>query len=446
VSIHIIFGPGGAGKSLYQTGEILIRELRMTKRNIGTNLPINIERLAVYMAEKYPNENHRIEERLFILTEKETPYFWRYRGSWKYRLRENAVNQYSDIELVRRDSPHGCVYIIDEAGVCGFSAVAWSSDKESRTAECLFYLDQQRKWGDDSYFSTNGRAPNAIAKGFRDKAHYFIKLKNNRLAQVGPFRGRDNFRWAEYTVEPTPSNGAEAQRTGTFNLDVKGIASCYRTTDGVGVSGGPADIGKRASGIPIMWVFPLMIAVASLIIAVPWALGRGTQKVMEAKTRDSITDASKKIAAATSTDGMHVSPGGSRALNNSAPESPAEVWANGWVTRGDVVMVNLSDGGMLYGSTRDLVRTHTRVLDRATGKAYRLKLAVPRQTPSAGGLEPMRSKSGAGPVPGAQTPMVARSTDFPAQDSRSVVPPVPGVDVPGQGGYFPPHMLTGGRK
>jgi len=373
MAIHIVYGPGGAGKSLYQLTEILIPQLRETKRNIITNLPLNLGRLNEYLEQKYPGENLRPLERIRVLTTKECGTFWRIRGPLKWTLGTHPVNCYACPDMVEDVSPYGVCYIIDEAGDVGFSAVAWAENigRSSRAVECLHYLDQQRKHSDDSFFSTNGRAPGAIAKGFRDKAHFFIKLKNNRLAILGPFRGSDDFRWEKYTMEPTPSNGAEPVAAGKFVLDAKGSASCYRTQDGNGVQGNGADIGARAKGWSIYWVFPIFIGISSLAFVIPWALGHGTKAMIGAKV-----DSKKPALHVNSQNTKPEVVPASKVYETPAPGLPglaqsAEVTCTGYMIKGKEVAAFLSDGGSLHGSEiLGISKTH---VFASSGKRYRLK-------------------------------------------------------------------------
>jgi len=372
MSIHIIYGPGGAGKSLYQLTEVLIPQLRETRRNILTNLPLELGRLAEYLEKTYPGENLRPLERIRVLTGKECGTFWRYRGPLKWSVTVHPANCYAVPEMVEAPSPDGVCYIVDEAGDVGFSAIAWAENigKSSRAIECLHYLDQQRKLGDDSFFSTNGRAHGAIAKGFRDKAHFFIRLKNNRLAVFGPFRGSNDFRWQKFTIEPTPSNGAEPVTEGNFHLDEKGSASCYRTQDGNNVVGNSADKGARAKGWSIYWVFPIFIGISSLAFVVPWLLGKGTQAVVGAKV-----DAKKPVKADSPEIPNSQTPSVHRDAQSQTPVSQAaplpEITCTGYLVRGREVAAFLSDGGSLHGA--EIVGISKTHVYASSGKRYRLK-------------------------------------------------------------------------
>lgn len=266
--IYVIYGPGGAGKSRYQM-EIIVEQLRSTKRNIVTNLALNIPALAEYMQRAYPAEAHDVYRRIRILTRDEAAQFWLYRGRLRY-----VGPDASDYEIDRGE--YGVCYIIDEAGACGFNAIGWATNigRSSRGEEATWYLDQQRKFSDDVFVSTNGRAPHGIAKPFRDKAHYFIKLRNEYLATYGVFRGRGRFVAKWYQTEPDKTT--EPIKVVTFGVDAEGLASCYYTEHGMGVSGVSADKGAKAKGISIWWAAVAAALVVGAVAVVPWFMGKAT--------------------------------------------------------------------------------------------------------------------------------------------------------------------------
>lgn len=276
--IHILFGPGGSGKSYLQV-MIIINQLRNTMRNVCTNLSLDIPKLNEYCEKQYPKEKLDVGGRVRILTTEETKMFWKYRGPEVYAEHWDGGGG-RDV-LIENKGEWGVCYVLDEAGAAGFSAQEWAQSigRTTRGVECSWYLDQQRKFSDDVFASTNGRGPGGIAKGFRDKAHVFIKLRNGYLRQMGVFKATGRFEAFHYSSEPGPNS--EHFKREEWKLDTTGVAACYRTQDGVGVAGKNADIGSRAKGIPILWIFPMVIAGGSLIVIIPWLLGKGFAKSVD---------------------------------------------------------------------------------------------------------------------------------------------------------------------
>jgi len=49
MAIKILYGPGGSGKSLYQIAVEVLYQLRETRRNICTNLALDIPKLQAWL-------------------------------------------------------------------------------------------------------------------------------------------------------------------------------------------------------------------------------------------------------------------------------------------------------------------------------------------------------------------------------------------------------------
>jgi len=389
MAIRIIYGPGGSGKSRFQI-ELIVKQLRDTNRNIVTNLSVNLGRLNEYIQETYPRESVDVVGRVRILTVEETKEFWKVRGPLRW-----TGNEY---DLEPDNGVNGVCYVIDEAGAAGFDAQGWaeSDGKSSRGVRAKWYLDQQRKFGDDVFASTNGRAPSGIAKAFRDKAHGFIRLKNNRLAVFGPFRGRDNFKWEEFTREPHAASDDAAIASGTFKLDEKGLASCYRTEEGVGVIGKGADKGARAKGIPILWIFPIVFLVGGFVAVIPYALGKATQKVLTgsgSQVQQKIENAKGVVGPGVLRPGAEVEPQPTRPPPPPGAPVPAlapKPYVTGLARAGGRVRVTLSDRRVLSESD-GVARVLGAGVLLSTGELLpfaRMVPGVPPFIPSKNGLAP----------------------------------------------------------
>jgi hypothetical protein len=252
MAIHFISGKPGGGKSMLGVKRMM-NELRHGVRNISVNLPLNLGRLNEYVQEAFPSEDLQVLQRVRVLTEDEAKQFWKYRGPDDDK------------------GGKGVLFILDELHLF-FNARDWMQTGR----DCLHYLSQHRKMGDTVLGIT--QAIQNVDKQFRSVAQDFTVVRNEYTAKYWIFRGRGRFVWKSYLSEPSGSGNQVPFEQGTFTLDVTGVASCYDTAQGVGVQGTVADKGARAKGIPVMWVFPMMIGVASLCGIVPWALGKGAQK------------------------------------------------------------------------------------------------------------------------------------------------------------------------
>lgn len=339
--IHVILGKPGSGKSLYATSRLIL-ELVEGERNVVTNLPLRVSRLNEYLQQRYPSINTRLVERLRVLTDDEMREFWKFRGP-------------ADDDKGER----GVAYFLDEAHIA-FNARDWATLGRG----ALHYLSQHRKLGDIVWPIT--QAPGNLDKQFRSVAEDFTVLRNEYTAKYGPFRGRGRFVRKTYLSEPTPK--AEPFETATFHLDVGGVASCYDTAKGIGVHGSKADMGRRAKGIPIMWVIPGGIALAALCGVIPWLLGKGAQAWLVGDVPspvENLASVEQTAPAGAPSSGLYVKTSGSddvqkrmtyepgsslRGLDwvqDDRPEKP--IWVNGLITLPGVyaAVAYLSDGRVL---------------------------------------------------------------------------------------------------
>lgn len=349
MSIHVILGKPGSGKSLYATTRV-IRELLESQRNIVTNLPLRPDRLNEYMGETYPRACTRFVERVRILTDDEIGSFWKFRGP--------------------ADDPGalGVAYFLDEAHIA-FNARDWATIGRG----ALHYLSQHRKLGDIVWPIT--QSAGNLDKQFRSVSEDFTVLRNEYTAKFGPFKGRGRFVRKTYLAEP--SNNAEPFETASFTLDVKGIASCYDTAKGIGVHGNKADIGRKAKGIPIWTVIPAGLALGLMCVAIPWALAKGASRVLTggkaskppiaAQTAGSVDKAQASAIAAFS---------GGVAAPVAAPVGPvasAPVVVEGYQIIGNVLKVFLSDGRKLSSAEGELLRVTKAGVWLVDGSAYPMK-------------------------------------------------------------------------
>ena len=275
MSIHFISGKPGGGKSLYA--------MRLVVERIGgggrviTNLPIKLGELNEYLQKTYPKWPGGVHDYVKVLSEAESREFYRWRwlgdtGFGCCDIDERSVSYPSGIGPV--------LYVIDEVHQF-FNARKWADTGKL----ALWYLSQHRKFGDDVVCIT--QAVGNVDKQFRVLAQDFTYMRNLGQQKFWIFRGiSGRFLWRRY-LEPETAT-ATVFETGSFRIDVSGIASCYDTAAGVGVlGGGSADRGKKQRGLPMSTMFLGVLAVALVAFfggrAVFAALGFGAKHVTRAE-------------------------------------------------------------------------------------------------------------------------------------------------------------------
>lgn len=361
MSIHVILGKPGSGKSLYATSRVL-EELINGQRNIVTNLPLHLGRLNEYVQTLHPNLDCRLIQRVRLLDDEEIKSFWDFRGPDG----DTGAN--------------GVAYFLDEAHIA-FNAREWATLGK----KALHYLSQHRKLGDVVWPITQA-APN-LDKQFRSVAEDFTVLRNEYTAKYGMFKGRGRFVRKSYNSEPT-ANG-EPFETATFTLDKKGIASCYDTAKGIGVHGSKADIGRKTKGINILWVVPAGMFLAACCVAVPFALGKATQHFVTAGNTAATAAAGAALNATPApvpdlaAKPSRISTAGlsDDAINSLVedrnPEKP--LFVSGYVSRNGRINVLLSDGRFLTENDPELVKVEKNCVWLSSGE--RLYLLQKRHIP-----------------------------------------------------------------
>jgi len=361
MSIHIILGKPGSGKSFYATRR-LIDELSDTNRNIVTNLPLRLDALNEYLQQRWPERDLRALQRIRLLADEEMRFFWKFRApadcappvlaQWneeQNEQRKGALFRELDAwakTATTSDNGAGVAYFLDEAHI-PFNARAWASVASA----ALFYLSQHRKLGDIVWPIT--QAPSNLDKQFRSVAEDFTRVRNEYTAKFGVFKGRGRFVRKTFLSEPTAAN-VEPFETATFSLD--GMEKCYDTARGIGVHGSKADIGRRAKGINILWVMPAALVLALACVAVPWALGKAGGSYIagkgSAKGDAAAVDVAKAapVVASAVPVAVAASPVG---FGRESPSVPS-VTVRGYVMRGARVNVILSDGRILTENDPEL--------------------------------------------------------------------------------------------
>lgn len=233
----LLIGKPGAGKSYVMLKEI-VDELRNTNRMIVTNLDLKQEDLFQYLMSEY-GESFEMCSRIIKIEHTDLPRFWTFRQDAK-----NAEG----VKVA------GCAFFLDELHRY-FNARHWNSGDKGQ--ECCNYVTAHRHYGDSILASTQ-------STGFLDKmfiriVQEFILIRNQNKERWGWFRAPGVFRYYSYNEPPVSANVKPFYK-GTFKLDTKKLANCYRT-DGLCDSPGlaRADKDEKAKGMPF-WVAPAIFA------------------------------------------------------------------------------------------------------------------------------------------------------------------------------------------
>jgi len=265
MSVHFISGKPGGGKTLYSV-KLIVEELVHGHRTIITNVPLRLDMLNAYLQTHYPAAYERyfefksgdcnvavaddgpkhITDRILLLGEDDLPRFFTYRG---LGVRLASVTNDEWREGKRPDfsgvKDGGVLYVLDEVHIA-FNSRAWALTGN----EVLYYLSQHRKLGDDVVCIT--QAIGNVDKQFRSVAQDYTYVRNLSKQRAGLFRLPAIFVRSTYGSPATPTTAP--MESGTFRLDVSGLAACYDTAKGVGIHGrAGADTGARKKGIHWLW-------------------------------------------------------------------------------------------------------------------------------------------------------------------------------------------------
>jgi len=366
MSVHFISGKPGGGKSLYAV-RLVVDELVHGSRTVITNLPLELGRLNEFLQERFPGKTVDIFQRIILLEDGDvangTQRFWTVRPG-RPRISclsaaEWSAGQKPDYSQVRDG---GVLYVVDEVHNF-FNARAWAETGR----DVLFYLSQHRKLGDDVIAVT--QHVGNVDKQFRSLAQDYTYLRNLHKERMGIFRLPARFVRRTY-LQPATERSVPCE-TGTFSLDVSGLASCYNTAKGVSIHGRMADRGKGArGGVSWVWFLVGVPLVAVLFLkGVPLAFGHlfsVSKRVHAAPALRALpVGDSQSVAAPARFQPSLFPPSVSSAATNASAASAATgvfagsaatnvVRVTGIVTFGGAVRITLSDGRVLDSRRGDV--------------------------------------------------------------------------------------------
>jgi hypothetical protein len=339
---------------------------------IVTNLPVNLGKLAEFLAKRYPEHNiclldHRRpanpgEEadadgmvfepsRVRVLDEGELAEF--------YRIRHQASEKVARIERQREDrnpvcldfsqwlkggkfSGRGVIYHLDELQL--FYNVRKYADAPD---EFPFYLSQHRKLGDDIYVYT--QQPQNVDKMFRSFTQEFIYVVNIGKKRVGPFAAPKIFRFAAYPELYTGQIGQLCQYSGYFRMDYD-LAATYNTAAGIGIEAAKADVGSKVKGLDWRLLLLLPIMVSLCFFGFRWIGGRWVQSVIPGVKKSAPESRIHSVGVPVPQVPLTSSPtklfGQTQSKNAGSPSNSvdSEVLMVGWALEDGKARVALSDG------------------------------------------------------------------------------------------------------
>ena len=236
MAIHAISGKPGGGKTLYAV-KLVLDELIYGSRVVITNVAFRLPELNVYLQRMHPNRSVDLFGRLRILSDEDTSGFWTFRpavdevgkllaGFHRIPLLDKSQWEAGDLPCYAGVRDHGVMYVIDECHNF-FNARAWM--KTGR--DVLFYLSQHRKLGDTVVWIT--QAVSNVDKQFRSVTQDYTYVRNLSKEKMGMFRLPSRFLRRSYGEPATATS--QCMESGTFTVDVSGVASCYDTAQGVGI-------------------------------------------------------------------------------------------------------------------------------------------------------------------------------------------------------------------
>lgn len=347
-NIEFILGKPGGGKSMFST-KMLVDELLNSHRPIVTNLAVNLVLLQEYVFSLGRFDIH-VRDRVRLLEHEEVYRFYLIRGHGLELPAPTAADGLIDWKPSQEneESAGGVFYVIDEAHNY-FPTKA----KIEEDSPMFKWASQHRKLKDYCYFVT--QSVENIHVKVRRLGQLYNYIRNLRKETFRGFRRGDGFQRLGFLSIPTGRREEDCAIVNEkFALDVKGLASCYHTAGGVGVSGaGVADGGFKKKGFHMRWLYGIagaaVFGIIGLFLVLPLLGSKAGGAVVEHAVGGS------KKEAATSSPALPVlgvpqpvpvaySPAPAVAPLSAPVASSAEPHPVGYAVMGRRITVQMSDG------------------------------------------------------------------------------------------------------
>lgn len=350
MAIHFISGKPGGGKTLYAVNRIF-EQLRDTNRQIVTNIVLDLDKLQEYCDSK--DLKVFVADRVTILDEEQTKFFYLYRGRGVVVPCDPNPDVMPAFQTILPDAP-GVAYFLDELHIF-FNSREWAKTGK----KAIFYLSQHRKLSDIVFCIT--QSINNVDKQFRSLAQDFQYIRNQRVEKFGMFRRGDGFIVKVYLSPLTGANDYPCEQA-SLSLDTKGLASCYNTAAGVGVSTlGKADVGSKVKGPKLVWFWSI-IPVGLLVFWLLAHFGVGFLSKQASKTLTSGVPGSVSVVSHSS-PGPTSSPDPDPTLEKKEGKKDKLVYWTGEIQARGHRFWYLSDGRVVSVDQVDKFDPYKKVLD-----------------------------------------------------------------------------------
>lgn len=309
--IYAVCGQTGSGKSYYTMRKV-VQWLEQNETNqVVTNLPIDMGELCAYMTREH-GDTQGVRERVRILSLQETAEFWLHPGvgldldpTCRIAIPKLKGRVDLEIDYTRlQQSGHRVLFALDESDEI-YDAKAWGQ----MGGDLGYFCRHQRKWGFDIYFLAPSWS--FLVKEIRVLCHAVWIMENGAQMKLGKipfvgslFRGVPWITGLMWKVDDKGNYGGQnvQPRDQTrFRPDPDGIGKCYRTEDGLGVTGNREVVVKaeKSKGLHPVWIGAAALLLVLALLQVPKVIGKAIGGVSDvsAKAYSSVTNAVQSAVA-----------------------------------------------------------------------------------------------------------------------------------------------------
>jgi hypothetical protein len=285
--IRAIIGGTGGGKSLLAT-RYITESLCQTNALVVTNVPLVMGEIHQYVSKHRQADlpPFDMDNDVKVLPDEEVLEFYRYRsgglilppspdmadgddGTKRLPKQEFITRMKENFSLLKGspDYQRPVHYYMDEAHNF-FGSRDWKSNGRA----LLYYASQHRHLHDEIYLIT--QVIDDVEKQFRDRVLESHRTTNMLRMRVGMFRAKPCFRVEVFNTLPGGHKQPQYVKDySALELDINGIAKCYKTVGALGIHSSPeAKTNKAPFPQWLLWVVGglAVLAVAACIFGLPY--------------------------------------------------------------------------------------------------------------------------------------------------------------------------------